>query len=86
MKEHSIKLRTFRFHLTILGYLAYSFSTVYFGIHPWAECLTIDKIISVTAVVFILQSAFMKANDLDIRLRQVQLAAVILFIYVHFFR
>jgi hypothetical protein len=82
----SIKIRTFRMHLAIIGYLALSFSTIFFGKHPWEECLTIDKIISVVSCVFVLQHTLMKTTDLAKELRYIHLFSVLLFIYISFFR
>jgi hypothetical protein len=80
----NIQIRTIRLHLAIIGYLTLSFSTIYFGVHPWAECLTIDKIISVVSVIFILQHTMMKINDLSSKLRWIHFFSVLLFIYIHF--
>jgi len=80
----SIKARTIRLHLGIIGYITFSFSTVCFGIHPWAECLTIDKLISVIALIFICQQLLMSTKDLPTQLRYVQLAALLFFMYTAF--
>ena len=77
----NLEIRTLRLHLSILGYLAFSFSSVYFGIHPWKECLLVDKVLSVTALAFILQAVLMKTSDLSSQLRAVQLLATLLFIW-----
>jgi len=81
-----IQIRTIRLHLAIIGYLTYCFSTIYFGQHPWIECLTIDKIISVVSVIFILQHTLMKTTDLSSSLRWIHFFSVLLFIYIHFIR
>jgi len=78
--------RVVRLHLAIIGYLTYSFSTMYFGQHPWKECLTIDKIISVVSLVFILQHTFLNTKDLPKQLRRIYLLAIIIFIYIHFIK
>jgi len=80
----SIKARTIRLHLGIIGYLTLSFSTVYFGIHPWAECLTIDKVISVIAAILICQQLPMSTKDLPSKLRYLQLIVILFFIYINF--
>lgn len=82
----NIQIRTIRLHLAILGYLAVSFSTIYFGIQPWVECLTIHKIISVLSIIFILQHTFMNMNDLPKQLKWIYYSALILCIYIHFIR
>ena len=82
----NIQIRTIRLHLAIIGYLTLSFSTIYFGLHPWAECLTIDKIISVVSIVFILQHTFMNMNDLPKHLKWIYYLTIILCIYIHFIR
>jgi len=78
--------RVVRLHLAIIGYLTYSFSTIYFGQHPWEECLTIDKIISVVSLAFILQHIFLITKDLPSKLRSIHLLSVIVFIYIHFIK
>jgi hypothetical protein len=80
----NIQIRTFRLHLAIIGYLTYCFSTIYFGQHPWAECLTIDKIISVVSVIFILQHTLMNMKDISKQLKWIYYLSLIVFIYIHF--
>ena len=82
----NVQIRTIRLHFAIIGYLAYSFSTIYFGQHPWAECLTIDKIISVVSIVFILQHTLMNMRGLPNQLKWVYSLTLIVFIYIHFIR
>jgi len=80
---NSIKARTFRTHLATTGFLVFSCSTLYWGMHPWNECTTPDKIISTVATVFIVQNWFVKTSDLPGKLRWTLVASILLFIYIH---
>lgn len=82
----NIQIRTIRLHLAIIGYLTLSFSTIYFGLHPWAESLTIHKIISVISIIFILQHTLMNMKDLPKELIRLYYFTIILCIYIHFIR
>ena len=83
---NSIAIRTFRMHLGIIGYLALSCSTLYWGQRPWDECVTADKIISTAAFVFIIQNMFIKTSDLPGKLRWTLVASILVFIYIHWIR
>lgn len=83
---NSIAIRTFRVHLAIIGYLVLCCSTVYWGMHPWDECVLLDKIISVASTVFIVQNLFNRTSDLPARLRWTLVMAVLLFIFIHWIR
>lgn len=81
-----IKLRTFRLHLAIIGYLAYSASTIYWGQRPWDQCVDLDKTISVLSILFIIQNWFNDTTLVDNKLKKVQLFAALVFIYIHFIK
>jgi hypothetical protein len=78
----NLQFRTFRVHLSIIGYFAYCFSTLYFGKHPWDECLLIDKIISFSALVMIVQTSFMSREGVSKGLNRMQILAAIVFLMI----
>jgi len=84
--DYDYEVRLVRLNLTIIGYLTYSFSTMYFGQHPWNECVTIDKIISVVSIIFIVQHLFLRINDLPIKLKICYYLSIIIFAYIHFIK
>lgn len=81
-----LKLRTFRVHLAIIGYLAYCGSTLYWGIRPWDQCVGLDKTISVLSILFIAQNLFNDTTLVHRKLKMIQLFAALLFIYIHFIK
>lgn len=78
----NLQFRTFRVHLSIIGYFAYCFSTLYFGKHPWDECLLIDKIISVSAMGMIVQTSFMNRQGIPKPLNRLHFLAAIVFLMI----
>lgn len=78
----NLQFRTFRVHLSIIGYFIYCFSTLYFGKHPWDECLLIDKIISVSALVMIVQTIFMNREGIPSGLKWLHIMAAIVFLMI----
>jgi len=80
----NIQFRTFRVHLSIIGYFLYCFSALYFGKHPWDECLMIDKVISVSALVMILQTLFMNREGIPSVLKWMHLLVAIVWLIVCF--
>lgn len=86
METNSATIRTFRVHLAIIGYLAFCCSTLYWGVRPWEQCVTADKIISVVSNIFIVQNLFNRTSDLPAQLRWTLVASIVLFIYIHWIK
>lgn len=86
MEINSTAIRTFRVHLAIIGYLSICFSTVYWGVRPWDECVLPDKIITVASLVFIVQNLFNRTSDLPAKLRWTLIMAVFLYLYIHWIK
>lgn len=80
----SIKARTIRLHLVIIGYLGYCVNSMIWGIRPFNETILIDKISSITCIMFILQGIFIKKSDLPKQLKWLLSLSVLVFIYIHF--
>lgn len=81
---YSLKARTIRIHLVIIGYLGYCVNSMIWGIQPFEETILIDKILCITYIIFILQGIFIKKSDLPKQLKWLLFLSILVFIYIHF--